>query len=391
MKNMKQKLYYSTEQRFAKINGVYYGLGGFSNKLWDRYLEHFDEIVVIARVTETPSELINEGNIASKENVSFIDVPYYVGPKGYLRVKNSLHKCLEQRVINDGTYLCRLPSTIGTELIEVLNKRNICYSVEVAGNPWDVYAPGSIKHPLRPFFRIHSTLRLKKQLKGAKAALYVTEETLQRMYPTRKGTFNIGVSDVIINENAMPKEAKTFLKKDDYLLISVGTLDQLYKAPDVLLKALKIVIDNGLVCKLLWLGDGKYKTLLQSQADELGISEYVNFAGSVPGSDVIKYLRMADLFALVSRTEGLPRAIVEAMGQGLPCIGSKVGGIPELLPSTALVPKEDVEELAKLIEKMLRNEIFYNEMASKNLLKSRNYTITVLNAKRKAFFDYIRS
>lgn len=388
---MKKILYYSTEQRFAKVQGTYYGIGGFSNKLWDRYLEFFDELVVIARVTTNPKEQIDEGNIASKYGVRFIDVPYFIGPMEYLKKRNRIHKFLDQQVKNDGKFLCRLPSTIGSELIRVLNKKNISYSVEVVGNPWDVFAPGSIKHPLRPFLRFYSTLELKCQIKGARAALYVTENTLQKIYPPRKDAFSIGVSDVIINENTIPENPKTFTKKDSYLLISIGTLDQLYKGPDILLKAIKKVNDSGVLCNMLWLGDGKYKSMLQNQAVELGISDYVNFAGSVPGDDVILYLRKSDLFALVSRTEGLPRVIIEAMGQGLPCIGSKVGGIPELLPEDSLVPKEDVDALAKLIIKMITNENFYNDKAIENLQNAHNYTFSKLNAKRKLFFEFIKN
>ena len=44
------KLYFATEARFVRRNNNYYSLGGFSTELWERYLEHFDKLVVIARV-----------------------------------------------------------------------------------------------------------------------------------------------------------------------------------------------------------------------------------------------------------------------------------------------------------------------------------------------------
>lgn len=58
-------LYFATEARFVKHAGNYYSLGGFAAELWKRYFEHFDDVVVIARVSDDKSLIRDESMSAS--------------------------------------------------------------------------------------------------------------------------------------------------------------------------------------------------------------------------------------------------------------------------------------------------------------------------------------
>ena len=62
-----------------------------------------------------------------------------------------------------------------------------------------------------------------------------------------------------------------------------------------------------------------------------------------------RLLDEADLFCTPSRTEGLPRALIEAMARGLPAMGTDVGGIRELLDRPFRAPPSDPAALAALI------------------------------------------
>lgn len=384
------KLYFATEARFVKRNGVYYSLGGFSKTLWERYLKHFDEMVIIARVTTDESILVTDSMIASCNGVNFIELPYYIGFRGYLKHRRSIKKKLFSTIQLDGCFICRLPGQIGGLVIDVVNKLGGKYACEVVGNPWDVFAKGSVNHPLRPIIRRMSTQTLKKQLRGASAALYVTEHTLQDMYPVTEGVYKVGVSDVIVKDERMAQSSKVLTPKSSYRVISVGSLEQMYKAPDIVFQALKQTIEAGINCELVWLGDGKFKNEMMSLAEKLKIEKNVHLKGNVSADEVIKELRNSDLFLLVSRTEGLPRAVVEAMAQGLPCIGSRVGGIPELLSDDCLVTKENVEELSATMIKMLTDTSFTNSVAQRNLSEANKYKETLLTGKRDFFFEKVK-
>lgn len=386
----KSKLYFATEVRFIKRDGVYYSFGGSSKDLWKRYLLHFDEIKILARVTYDSQISIASLSEASCEGVEFIELPYYVGLWGYLRQRASVKRKIRNSISSDGYFICRLPGRIGGLVIDAVKSIGAKYACEVAGNPWDVFSKGNVQSPLRALIRMWSTFELKRQLLSSSAALYVTEHTLQKSYPVREGIFSVGVSDVIVKDDTMALSAKFLQKKKLYRLVSVGSLEQMYKAPDIVLRALREVNDFGIACELVWLGDGKLRAAMQALSCELGIQDKVYFKGNVSSSQVIIELQKADIFLLVSRTEGLPRALIEAMAQGLPCIGSRVGGIPELLPEECLVEKESVEELSTLISSMLTDFDFSNRCASRNLSLASNYRESVLAKKRDSFFDAIK-
>ena len=102
------------------------------------------------------------------------------------------------------------------------------------------------------------------------------------------------------------------------------------------------------------------------------------------------YLDAADLFILSSRTEGLPRALVEAMARGLPCIGTDIGGIPELLERKALVPVNNSELLAKKIYSFLNSPELADNQAKRNLKEAHSYAIEYLEARRIEFYNYLK-
>lgn len=386
-------LVFCAEGRFIrKENGNVYSLdGSLTNNLWTRYLKVFERIFVMARVLTDERIGVRQEYLASSDRVYFIDLPYYVGPFQYIKVWRKTINIISEHTVQGRAYICRVPGQIGNMVSRQLQMKNIPYGVEVVGDPWDVFAPGGVDHFLRFFFRYYFSYYLKKNVKNAAAAIYVTEYTLQRKYPIASCGFQFAASDVQIDDAQLPVKPKCFSKQDVYQLISVGSLEQMYKAPDIVLHSIKELKDRGMECRLTWLGEGVYKTQMLSLARQLEIDNQVFFVGNVQSKEVIKQLSMSDIFLLVSRTEGLPRALVEAMAMGLPCIGTDVGGIPELLDGSVLIPKDDVGALTDKIEMMIRDTKFSSGQAHRNYEKAKNYYDSVLNEKRELFYHKLIS
>lgn len=219
--------------------------------------------------------------------------------------------------------------------------------------------------------------------------MYVTKFSLQRRYPAKKGAFSSYATGVFIDQTreAVPK---TISKKDTYSLISIGALDQLYKAPDICIRVVAEMKKRGINTHLRWLGKGKYMEEMKILSQELGVGSQIDFMGSVTKEEVDRYLDESDVFLLLSRTEGLPRAMVEALARALPCVGSNVGGIPELIDSNFLVPINNVEITCQKLQLLLQQPDIYHKQSVTNLETSKEYSPSVLDQKRDEFYESIK-
>ena len=126
---------------------------------------------------------------------------------------------------------------------------------------------------------------------------------------------------------------------------------------------------------------------MEQQVRGLQIEDRVDFQGQLPGgSTVWQRLDASDLFVLPSKTEGLPRAMIEAMARGLPCLGSTAGGFPELLSDDYLVTPGCRNSLAKKIHQVSTNPVLLGTMSRENLRRAQDYRADRLRARRIDFY-----
>jgi phosphatidyl-myo-inositol dimannoside synthase len=130
---------------------------------------------------------------------------------------------------------------------------------------------------------------------------------------------------------------------------------------------------------------------LRKRCSRLGIDNEVEFLGSVTaGEPVRRELDRADLFVLPSRAEGVPRAMLEAMARGLPCIGSSIGGIPELLHEDDLVATDNPASLAQAIGRVFTDQSRLARMSARNLQKATEYSTALLSRQRQKFYRAVK-
>jgi glycosyltransferase involved in cell wall biosynthesis len=390
----------AVDHRFARTpdGAIWAGLAStvVAHAHWTRYFPVFGRVCVLARVLDV-ARAEPGWRRADGDRVDVHALPYYVGPRQYLRKVRAVRRAVEEALTSRAVepVILRVPSAIGKIAADWLRAAHRPYGVEVAGDPYDVFAPGANDHPLRAYFRWSGARGLREVCAGATSAVYVTEAALQRRYPTSRseGVAAFGVSDVDAADEAFvsaPRDSDT-PAGPPFRVIVVGTLEQLYKAPDVLIDAVARCASGGLDVELVIVGEGRHRAELEARARRAGIGDRVRFTGRLPSGDAVRQeLDRAHLFVLPSRQEGLPRAMVEAMARGLPCLGTPVGGIPELLAPEALVPC-DAGALAARIREIAASPELRAEMSRRNLERARDYQERKLQPRRERFHRHLQA
>ena len=388
------QLVIALEHRFERTpDGQVWTQTAFAHSDWQPYLTIFDSVNVLARV-EDVLEVRGDMKLSSGPKVSFTAVPYFVGPKQFFLKARSIRRVVQNALREESAVLLRIPGTIGAVAYGILNKTGQPYGVLVVGDPHEVFARGAVRHPLRPLFQWWFTREMQIQCQNATAISYVTRSALQKRYPSRAG-FSNSFSDVKLFEDTYVDRPRTGWQNlgtadRPCRMALVGSLEQMYKSPDVVIKALAICADKNVHLRLTIIGEGKHRPELETLARELKVQDRVRFAGQLSSGEAVRQeLDQADLFILPSRTEGLPRAMIEAMARGLPCIGSTVGGIPELLPAEDLVPPGDVHALAQKLQEVVTSPSRLDAMSSRNLAAAHTYEDSAMTQQRTAFYQYI--
>ncbi|WP_456367964.1 glycosyltransferase family 4 protein [Thermococcus sp.] len=144
------------------------------------------------------------------------------------------------------------------------------------------------------------------------------------------------------------EDAKKLLNLKGKVVLYVGRLEP-RKGVGILINAMKHVDAT-----LLVVGKGSMLPILRNKVRLMGISNRVKFLGPIGYSILPLYYRASDVFVLPSLSEAFGIVLLEAMASGTPVVGTRVGGIPEIIEKCGLlVPPRNVNELAKAINFVL--------------------------------------
>ena len=149
---------------------------------------------------------------------------------------------------------------------------------------------------------------------------------------------------------------------EEKLIVSVGRFAP-EKGHRYLIEALNLLKQQDMAWRCTFLGEGELAAELRALASEYGLSEQIAFPGFC--EDVFSVLLTADVFVLPSLHESSPNALIEAMGIGMPCIASDVGGIVDLVEDSAngvRVPPKDPIALAAALQRVLTTPDFAAEL-----------------------------
>lgn len=387
------KVFVTTEERFARTaDGQIWSGGSGSYSFCTRYLDVFDSVAVLARITDA-EDVKPSWKKADGVGVRFHTLPYAIGPAGHARQMFAIRRAIREVLTPTDALIVRAFSAIAPHIEAQLSPSHP-FGMELVGDPYEVFAPGCLDHPLRPFLRWYFTKQLQRQCRKACAVAYVTRDRLQRRYQPRADCFTTVYSSIELGEDAFRSSPRTFdFSNSPVRIVSIGSLERPYKGFDVLIDAIAACVQysSPLEIRLTIIGEGRYRPAIQQQINVLGLEQHVSLIGQIPSGQAVRNeLDRSDLFVLPSRSEGLPRAMIEAMARGLPCIGTAIGGIPELLDSSEMVPRDDPPALAAMIEGLLMSPDRMTRLSTQNLVRAREYHDRSLSRRRREFLETLR-
>jgi glycosyltransferase involved in cell wall biosynthesis len=334
-----------------------------------------DRLNIVARTSDEP-----DGARCAVEGVGTAvrPLPDYRGVIGLLRTLPSLVRAVTREVAGADVVVLRLPGAIGSIAGAVCAVLRRGYAVEVVGDPFDVLTSGTLGWAGRATAGL-ARAQMRRVVRRASAVLYVTNSTLQRRYPASPGRPVVGVSSVDIGPGSLSERPRSW-SGGTFHVIAVGSQEQDYKGHDVLIRALRRLVDSGLDARAVLVGGGRLHDGLVALAESLGLADRIRFTGILDDRRrLVELFDEADLFAMPSRAEGLPRALVEAMARGLPAVGTRVGGIPELLEPGCLVGRDDEEALARVMGDLLTDPEEWERQSRRNLAVAATFEATVLD------------
>ncbi len=327
--------------------------------------------------------------LMSAPGVKAWPLPYFEGPWEFLVKWLAIRESILHALTAPHAVILRAPHHVSDLVLQIISKPRP-FGVEIVGDPETALASGNIRTILREVARRYLIFRQKLLCSRACAVAYVTKNALQQRYPASEGVFTTHYSSVELTENTIVSNPRV-PQGPLFRLFHAGSMSTYYKGQDVLLQAVKLLLDKSWKIELCLAGDGPIRADLERMANSLGISEQVRFLGLLPGPSAVQQeLDRADLFVFPSRSEGLPRILIEAMARGLPCIASRVGGIPELLASEDTIAEVKPTLLAEKIQETLSDPSQLLTMSMRNLDTVKEYTVHKLDERRHRFYEEVK-
>lgn len=366
----------------------YYGTA-HNDEMFKRYYSIANEICVLIRVKETLKDKAEKKySRITVWPLKVVECPNMSSLKAVLFGKQKIKEIVTREVLKADYIVARLPSFIGNISVDVARKFKKPCLVEVVTCPWDALWNHSLKGKLVAPFMYYAT---KKRVMNASCVVYVTNQFLQKRYPTcgkSVNCSNVALRDFDDNilENRL-KKIHSINSSTKLLLGTTAAVDVMFKGQQYVIQALGKLKKKGFINFEYQLVGGGEQTYLKSVAKKCNVVDQVRFLGAVPHNKVFDWLDKIDIYVQPSRQEGLPRALIEAMSRALPAFGARTAGIPELLEQQYIFSNKmnNVSEICNILQSYNKETMI--KQAKRNYSESKKYDKTIIEERRMKFFE----
>jgi len=229
---------------------------------------------------------------------------------------------------------------------------------------------------------------LTRALRSADKVIAVSKETMTHTIQAGANPDNVTVINngvdidrfTPLDNNISPISQRLGISTANKVILTIGTLHP-RKGIDVLYRAMPEIQKCIPGIKLVVIGDGPQKEELNLLAGELQIEENVFMLGSIPNTEVPNFIHACDVFVIPSRREPFGIVAIEAMACGKPVIGSRVGGLHEIIEhrrTGILVDPQNEKQLAESIIEVVKDDDYacdLGKMARREVEKNYDWQI----------------
>lgn len=375
-----------------KINssGEYFGIA-HNDKTFIRYFGISDHLKILIRVDDNSFDASRYSKITVFP-FEVVKIKNLSNIKGITKNYFSERKKIYDQVKDCDFVVVRLPSVIGMIAYDYAKKLNIPVLSEIVACPWDAYwNHGLLGKILAPVMYTMTKRRVYK----SNYSIYVTNQFLQKRYPTKgKHTNCSNVALPISGDTVMSLRNKRIQSSVSSKKLVIGTtaaIDVKYKGQEFIIKAMGELKSKGLLNFEYQLVGSGQKDRLYAIAKKYDLQEEVVFLGPMKHADIFKWLDSIDIYAQPSRQEGLPRALIEAMSRGLIAIGAKTAGIPELIDCAFVFPnsRKTVKNIIRILTNITKKDMMIQ--GKRNFIESRKYSNKIIEERRLSFFKEFKN
>jgi glycosyltransferase involved in cell wall biosynthesis len=223
-----------------------------------------------------------------------------------------------------------------------------------------------------PYYNIGRFLE-RKNLRNMKHILAVSKYMKNSLVKN----YEIEERKISVVPNGIEIKNQNIKRRFSHNLLLVGNNFQT-KGVSTLIYATRILKREFPEMKITIVGEDKASGYMKKLAEENGVGKNFNFTGHVDYNQMEEHYAKADIFTMPSTIESFGIALLEAMGYGLPLIGTSVGGIPEIIEDKKngfIIPPKKPRMLADTIRLLFEDEKLRKKMGENSYKRLRMFDV----------------
>lgn len=379
---------------YRSPNGLYYTPLVYGYGFFQRYLNVFEKIRLVAHTEPCSEEKAKNMLLVSGPGLEVFEMPFPHGKIAYIKSAWKIQNMVKDCIKGCDAALFRIPDMLAFQIFPVARRHHIPIALEVTSNPLVLHSARGGRHPFRLILKWHDYFAVRKCCKKADCVSYVTSSYLQKIYPSKilpstNNRYEAHYTSANIHEHEIPLRVYPIVGSVSLLHVS-ASISGKTKGHREIIEAFISLRNQGYDVKLTLVGGGNLDKSIATILENSKYKEEVIFTGLVGGDELAQLYKNADIFVFPSYREGLPRAVIEAMSWGLPCVCTDIPGCRELLPSRVLVPVMDSDALVDKLKELLGNYSYLHTESQLNLNESRQYLNEYVSKARTAFYRKLK-